>query len=135
MAHDFANAYGNLKIAVEGLIAADPLRSSLNRASAQFKVIDDDDFDKAPRLRAEFRALRARLRRNPLKKDSRAVRCLDNTDSEGMISLAEDLLAFMDKMENSEYEGMVIHKSSVDVSKFAVRDPGPNACDDDPSVD
>ena len=129
MAHDFANAYGNVKTAVEGLVAADPLRVSLNRASAQFHLIQDSDFDKAPGLRAEFRALRVRLRRNPHDKESKAVRYLDNTDSDGMVLLAKSLIAFAEKMDAPEFDDIMNRNKRTEGSSSLIRDPGPDDWD------
>ena len=135
MAHDFAHAYANVKSAVKGLVATDPLRVSLNLASAQFSLISDDDFDKAPYLRAEFRSLRARLRRSPDARVTKNVRYLDNTDSTGMVLLAQDLLDFSNKMDTIEYDGLhVSDANSVGIPRL-IHDPGPDNWDEDPSLD
>ena len=135
MAHDFAHAYANVKGAVKGLVAIDPLRASLNLASSQFSLIDDSDFDKAPYLRGEFRALRARLRRSQDDRPNKNVRYLDNTDSIGMISLAHDLLDFSSKMDAEEYDDLVPRDGSTDTIRSLIRDPGPDNWDDDRSLD
>lgn len=135
MAHNFSNAYSNVKQAVDGLVASDPLRASLNLASKRFSDIDDDDFDKAPLLRGEFRKLRIRLHRNPRHRTGSVIRSLDSMDSDGMILLARDLLAFVNKMEAPEYDQMTSHKAAGGVLGSLIRDPGPDNWDDDRSLD
>ena len=112
MAHDFAHAYGNVKLAVEGLVAADSLRISLNRASAYFTIINDDDFNKSPGLRLEFRHLRSRLRRDVDYVSGSLTKSLDSTDDDGMKVLAENLFGFMEKMNGPAYEAMIPHPVS-----------------------
>lgn len=130
MAHNFAHAYSNVKIAVEGLVAADTLRASLNRASEHFEIINDDDFNQAPKLRGEFRSLRARLHRNPKHRKGSMIKSLDNTESADMILLAHNLIGFMEKMESSEYSEMAPHEAPSSALSSSIRDPGLDDWDD-----
>lgn len=125
MSHDFVNAYGNVKLAVEGLVAVDTLRDGLNRASSQFKTIDDDDVEKTPMLKAEFRALRARLRRNVDHKRGSVQRSLHAIDSAGMIIFAESLIAFWHKVETNEFATPAPGRSKQTTARMDIRDPGP----------
>ncbi len=111
--------------------AHDPLRESLNRASANFLHINAEAFDKVSALGIEFLHLRSRLKRvtDPVK--GYMNKSLDSTDNVGMLALASDLMVFLRKARQSEYASLISHKLTIEMRATSVRDPSLDEWDED----
>lgn len=129
MAHSFAHAYTNVKLAAEGLVAADTLKVSLNRAYRYFMIINDYQFDEDSQLKEDFKRLRSRLSRISIHRVS-MISPLEGADDEEMVILAKGVINLFERMGSSEFSSMMSDRPTSGVLVSLKRDPGPDNWDD-----